>query len=342
MAIGRRWLGGWLALWASCAAVAGGTPEQKMLALRQALVGNDLPRLLRQAVAPAELARMREEQQRERAAELSEDALAYRRKEFQDSFGQLLPADAVTRLLEQARPRMAEARGMFLMGSGAFFYEVSNSLRTDASLEADDRNQLLALLNAAQLYLARVDVFDERRMERALTALSRAARATGISSYDELHRLDFDALLGRFSAFLPAGKQMFAAYDLDVDGTLRSARFRTVAQDLDRATVRVSLTVLDVPVEFPMQLTAIDGEWYLVAPPTHDEPAVEQTAEVAEEAVAAAVVPEVAEQPAGESAPASKVEVKIHRPVRVLAAEQPAPDPTDGGCPLAESCVQAE
>jgi hypothetical protein len=273
-------------------------------------------------VAPAELERARRDNARERADRIPEDSLAWRRKEFEQSFGQLLPIDAVDRLLEQARPKLTEARGMFMLGSGAFFYEMANNVRTDNGLSPEQRNQILALLSAGQMYLARTDVFDERRMTRALTALSRAARASGVDSYDDLRQLDFDALLGRFGVFLPAGKQVFAAYDLDVNGTLRSARFRTLSQDLDKATVQVSMTVLDVPVEFPLELMAADGDWYLVAPHrVSEEPFVgEGPVEAMPEAVAAepelAVPVDVSLEPAQDSV----VEVTIHRPVRVVPA----------------------
>lgn len=259
------WTGGLAIFWAGLA-LAGGSPDQKLMALRDALVRDDVPGLVRLAVAAPEIDKARAEIVRGQREEISADSLEWRRKDFDGSFGALLPAGAAEALLERVRPRLGEARAMFMLGSGAFFFEAAQQIRDDQSLESAERTQLLALLQAAQLYLARVDVFDEHRMHKAISELSRAARATALQSYDQFRLLDFDTLLGRFGGFLPAGKRAFAAYDLDVNAILRSARFRTAAQDLDQATVSVQLTLLDVPVEFPMELHAWQGDWYLVTP----------------------------------------------------------------------------
>lgn len=272
------WTSGLAIFWTGLA-LAGGTPDQKLMALRDALVRDDVPGLVRLAIAAPEIDKARAEIERGQGEALSEESLAWRRKDFDGSFGALLPAGAADVLLDTMRPRLAEARAMFMLGSGAFFLDAAQQIGNDQSLETARRTQLLALLQAAQLYLARVDIFDERRMHKAISELSRAARATGVQSYDQFRLLDFDTLLGRFGGFLPAGKRAFAAYDLDVNAILRSARFRTAAQDLDQATVLVQLTVLEVPVEFPMQLQAWQSDWYLVTPEPEPEPSPDPAAE---------------------------------------------------------------
>lgn len=279
-----------LACWLSSAQVLlAGSPEQKLMALRDAAVRNDLPALVKLALPPRVYAEAQADVARKQATELDDSdpqQLVRRRAEFAETFGLLQRPDAASVLMEKLRPQLLEARVAMLAGQLMFFTQAREEIGKNTETPAADRAQQLALLNAVQLYLGRVDVLDEARLTRALNEFSRAARETGIQQFDHLRSLDLEGLLQRFSTFLPASKRAFAAYEIDVNAILRSARFRTMELSPEISVIEVELELLDVPVRFPVTLRAAAGDWYLLSEPqeTSEDPVTEVDAETAVQA----------------------------------------------------------
>lgn len=248
---------------------AASSPDLALMGMRDALVQNDLKSLVHIAMAPDELERERSKLERRTLERHKLDQpesgmRAFQRKQFDEHYGMLLGPDAVSLVMNEVGPKLAELRVPMLAGQMQFFIEASKGLAEAEELSEQHRAELLALLGATQMYLARTDVLDPARFRKAVQDVVLAARAAGVYSLDQLEQLQFDERLIRFSHFLSAGKRALAHYDLDANAVLRSARFRTLDQSDNTATVEVELTVLDVRVHFPLNLYAHQGRWYFI------------------------------------------------------------------------------
>lgn len=128
-------------------------------------------------------------------------------------------------------------------------------------IEPGERIALIDAMRAAQAWAMKVDWSDPERLRRAVGALAKAVRATGVDSPDAFADLPFEDAVVHFDGFLAAGKSMALAYDLDVDAILRSYRVREVMRDGDEATLEERFTLFGVSVPVRSTLVWHDGKW---------------------------------------------------------------------------------
>jgi hypothetical protein len=120
---------------------------------------------------------------------------------------------------------------------------------------------MLDAMRATQAWAMRTDFSDPERLRRAVGALSKAVRATGLDDPAAFADLPFEDALARMDGFLAAAKAIALAYDLDVDAILRSHRVREVLREGDEATLETQFTVFGVPVLLRESMVLRDGLW---------------------------------------------------------------------------------
>lgn len=140
--------------------------------------------------------------------------------------------------------------------AGLFGKAIADPSRTPA-----ERAALMDAMRGAQAWAMQVDWTDPERLRRAVGALAKAVRATGVDSPDAFLDLPFEDALAHFDGFLAAAKAAALAYDLDIDAILRSHRVREVMREGDTATLSAEFTVFGVPLAQQTTMVWRDGVW---------------------------------------------------------------------------------
>ena len=255
------------------------------------------------------VARHREDRAKRAAAE-SEVPEAFNAFDdgMQQTWQKLQSAEGVDALVDELQPKVAEAVSenllQFNLGFGAAF----TALASEKDLSALEVQQLTQLMYAVQNWTGRVDFADRERLRAALNAVSRLVRQTKLKRFEDTEVLPFEDAIVHGDAMIATVKQVFAAYEVDVDQILKSVRFSEIDALFDMATLHVEARVFGVDLSHDFKMQWYEGEWAGV---DYVEMRKQLKVDAAEEAVSAA---------AEAAAAAAK------------AAQGSAAKPSSGGC----------
>lgn len=132
--------------------------------------------------------------------------------------------------------------------------------------DAADRNDILAMRDAAIGWLQRTDFSDPQRLRAALAAIGKAIEQSRLESPDAWRDLPFDDAMVLGGLAFTAAKQVAAAYDLDLQGILQSASVHEIAREADVAVIRFAFTAFDVPVALRYCLRWDGDDWNTLPP----------------------------------------------------------------------------
>lgn len=233
-------------------------PAQQLQDMTAFLRRNDLLGLAREALSAEKFAEIRTAYEYQRGQPISDD----QRAEFEREISRITAPDAVERLMAEFRPKLDEARpqaaGGIMMAIGAAQMALASP---DTELTAEQRDMLRRALPGVQAWLTSTDFFDESTLRRALTLVTDAARATGISNLDQVQMLSFEEVLGHGGNMLAAAKSAVRLYGIDVDQIMATARYETVSIAGNEARVKATVTVFDAPLSTEFDMVLVDGRW---------------------------------------------------------------------------------
>ncbi len=248
----------------SGASAASDTPHGAVLSSAELLRKGDFAALVSASVPPAQL----ETAKQKFMADLkSEEITEERRAEFAQTMQRLTAPNAEAEMMAEIRPQLeqlqapemkAQLPAMIAMGKG-FALQAINE---DKDMTATQKSQASGVLNAMATWAETGQFAEIDRAERAVSAIVSTARSLPVKTLDEVYALDFNGMMGLFSTAFAGAKDIFKAYDIDLDRTLGSVRAETVSQDGDNANVRVKMEFLGAPLEFDTQMVRVDGRWY--------------------------------------------------------------------------------
>jgi hypothetical protein len=233
-------------------------PARQLHEMTAFLRRNDLLGLAREAMSAEKFAELRTAYEYQRGRPISDED----RAEFEREIGRITAPDAVDRLMAEFRPKLDEARpqaqGGIMMAIGAAQMALASP---DTELTAEQREMLRRALPGVQAWLTSTDFFDEATLRRALTLITGAARATGISNLDQLQMLSFEELLGHGGNMLAAAKSAVRLYGIDLDQIMATARYETVSIAGNAARVKATVTLFDAPLSTEFDMVLVDGRW---------------------------------------------------------------------------------
>lgn len=259
-----------------------GSASEPAQAVRQ-LVGhlhdNDLTGFARDAVPPADYARLeiawREDRSRWPLTELPLD-------------DQLLPLlvalsapDAERTLAQGFRRNFANqdkdlkeaARSLGLFGVQ---YVKREGVYTD-----EERAHYAQLIAALSEWAQRAPLSDPQRGMAAIPPLVAAARKTGLTTEQSFRAAGMTSSLQRLSPFFAQAKALLADYGLPLDRSLSELRTVLVEQKGNQARVRVHYPLGDREIDTVVSLERRAGRWYLSDYLRHAEQALAPAAEQA-------------------------------------------------------------
>jgi hypothetical protein len=175
---------------------------------------------------------------------------------------QKLQSDAgVDLLVAELQPELAEAASKRMMEFNMGLGVVLASIASDKEFNAEQVQQLTQLMYAVQNWSGRVDFSDPERLRRALQALSRLVRQTGLEHFEEVQTLSFEEAVVHGDTLMKVAKQALAAYDIDADEILNSVRLSEVDAVGDQATLRAEARVFGVYLAHDFKQRYFEGGW---------------------------------------------------------------------------------
>lgn len=246
---------------ASVAAPAASTPAAALQSVSKAFQANDVATLLKISVPKSAYADIKSKYEANIAKEEITDE---ERKEFAEGLAKITGPNAVNDLMAQIEPQLAAMKpqmsGMIAMGVAGL--QMSLASPDNTSMTEAQKAQAGAVLNGLQGWAMKTDFSDAGKVRAALTDISNAVKATGVTTLDQVKALQFEEALGKASILLAGVKKALRNYDLDIDAIMASQKVQVLSETGDTARVKTSFSVFDVPVEAESELVKIDGSWY--------------------------------------------------------------------------------
>jgi hypothetical protein len=135
--------------------------------------------------------------------------------------------------------------------------------RNQGRFSATQRDHYVQLIDALGHWGRTAPLSDPGRAHAAIARLTKAARAAGVVSVEDLRRAGMDTSLRRLRPLLVAFIRSFDAYGLDLEGAMAGLQAELVAQEGSRAKVRVRYPFAGREIDVVLGLQRIDGRWYL-------------------------------------------------------------------------------
>lgn len=136
-------------------------------------------------------------------------------------------------------------------------------LRHENTITASQRSHYIQVVETLAGWAADAPISDRARARAAITALTGAARATGISDDSHLQQHGMEGSLQKLGPFIGVLKAVMASYGLDVDESLRELTGDVLSQQGDNALVRLQYPLAGQTVSLQIPLTRREGHWYL-------------------------------------------------------------------------------
>lgn len=153
------------------------------------------------------------------------------------------------------RELRAAAMALSLFGAGY--------VRNEGHFSDSQRDHYAQLIDALGHWGRTAPLSDPGRAHAAIARLTKAARATGIASVEDLRRAGMDTGLQRLRPLLVAFIRTFDAYGLDLEQAMAGLQAELVDQDGRRARVRIRYPFAGREIDVVLGMQRIDGRWYL-------------------------------------------------------------------------------
>lgn len=140
-------------------------------------------------------------------------------------------------------------------------------VQNDGDYTAEEREHIGQAIVALSAWGLQAPFADKPRAQRFFTALTAAARRSGIEGKAgpaAFAELGMQASLTRLSPFLATLiAQLRQQYDLDIDASLRALRVTLLQQTGDTARLRLQYPLAGRDIDAVVPAVRIDGHWYL-------------------------------------------------------------------------------
>ena len=267
---------------------AASEPEATVRQLAQRLHDNDLQGFARDAVPPADYARLetawREGRSRWPLTELPLD-------DQLEPLLAVLSAPGSERSLQEGFTRNFANQHKDLKDAaqslGAFGVQY---VKREGVYTTEERAHYAQVITALSEWGAQAPLGDPKRGAVAIPKLAAAARRTGLASEQALREAGMSESLRRLGPFFAQAKATLASYGLPLDRSLTELRTELIEQKGDQARVRIHYPLGKREIDTVVSLQRQDGHWYLADHLHHAEQAL---------AIPAGESPEATDPPLG-------------------------------------------
>jgi hypothetical protein len=244
---------------AAPAAAAATTPVASVNATSAALKSGDLKAMAKAVLPPTYLAKAKAKFEENMAKEEITDE---KRKEFADGLAKIAGPGAVDALMAQIEPQLEAMKpqmsAMITMGLGAAQMQIPEN----KDLTESQKAQALAVLNGVQGWAMQTDFADAGKLRAALTHVSEAVSATGITTLDQVHALKFEEALDKGSIVFVGLKKALNEYGLNLDEMADTMKSEVVSETGDVAKVKSTFSLFGTEIVSESELVKREGGWY--------------------------------------------------------------------------------
>ena len=223
----------------------------------------DIAGLIEHMLPPAEFARVKAEwNDRKNDEEPSEE----QRQKFAEMMAKLTAPDAVDTIYAEIEPDIRQFDAQYQkqmptivsMGRGYLRGLVQQS----QELTASEKEQANSVIEALAQWVEKTRFTDPERVRKALAIISETARQLDLKTLDQARALDFDQSAPKMQIAFDGLKKVLEVYDFSIDQTLDSVNTELVSNEGDKASVKISYTLLGTPLETRSEMVRIDNRWF--------------------------------------------------------------------------------
>lgn len=243
------------------AATSAATPAASVASMSSAMKAGDLNAMAKAVLPPSYLAKAKAKFEENMAKEEITDE---KRKEFADGLAKIAGPGAVDNLMKEIEPQLEAMKpqmsAMITMGLGAAQMQLNNPDNKD--LTETQKAQALAVINGMQGWAMQTDFADAGKLRSALTHISEAVTATGITTLDQVHALKFEEALAKGSIVFVGLKKALGEYGLNLDEMADTMKVEVVSETGDVAKVKSSFKLFGQEISSESEMVKKEGGWY--------------------------------------------------------------------------------
>ena len=238
-------------------------PQQTVQRSIELTRSGDIAGLIEHMLPPAEFARVKAEwNDRKNDEEPSEE----QRQKFAEMMAKLTAPDAVDTIYAEIEPDIRQFDAQYQkqmptivsMGRGYLRGLVQQS----QELTASEKEQANSVIEALAQWVEKTRFTDPERVRKALAIISETARQLDLKTLDQARALDFDQSAPKMQIAFDGLKKVLEVYDFSIDQTLDSVNTELVSNEGDKASVKISYTLLGTPLETRSEMVRIDNRWF--------------------------------------------------------------------------------
>ncbi len=188
------------------------------------------------------------------------------RERFKATMATLTAPDAETTLYTQLQPKLAQMQQQYkdqlpvLISIAEAF--AKSAIQQNKQLSAPQKGQLGDVVDVLAPWAKQTPWFDQAKAKQAIAVTVTTARKLDLKSPEQLHALDFDSAMKKYSTAYDGIRQLLAIYGLSVDDTLDSVKLIPLENKHGRAVVKIDYTLLGKPLSTESTLVQQNGRWY--------------------------------------------------------------------------------
>lgn len=238
-------------------------PQQTVQRSIELTRSGDIAGLIEHMLPPAEFARVKAEwNDRKNDEEPNEE----QRQKFAEMMAKLTAPDAVDTIYAEIEPDIRQFDAQYQkqmptivsMGRGYLRGLVQQS----QELTASEKEQANSVIEALAQWVEKTRFTDPERVRKALAIISETARQLDLKTLDQARALDFDQSAPKMQIAFDGLKKVLEVYDFSIDQTLDSVNTELVSNEGDKASVKISYTLLGTPLETRSEMVRIDDRWF--------------------------------------------------------------------------------
>lgn len=227
-----------------------GSPDGTFKASYAALQSNDLAGLMEVVATPADLQGMRSDWDAQRSKPMS----AAEKMQFNGTLAMLTAPNADKQLFDMVAPQLEDLSDQWSMMLGMASMAASGLTGENAGAQ-EATTALLGKLES-------IDITDEAKIKRAISILTKTAKALDVKDATALQAMTFDQLLGKGGVALGGVKEILKVYGLDLDATLSSIDVKVAGQTGNKAQLEVAYSLFGAPkTTTVVEMIQTDGRW---------------------------------------------------------------------------------
>lgn len=246
---------------AAPAAAPATSPAASVNATSAALKAGDLNAMAKAVLPPSYYEKAKAKFEEEMASKEIGDA---ERQQFAQTIAQISGPGAVDTLMAQIEPQLAamtpQIKAGLTMGLGAVQMQLSSAENTE--LTDTQKQQAQAVLSAVQGWAMQTDFADAGKLRAALTHVSEAVTATGITTLDQVHALKFEEALAKGSIVFVGVKKALNEYGFNLDDIANTMKVEVLSETGDVAKVKSSFSLFGAPISSESEMVKVEGGWY--------------------------------------------------------------------------------